>query len=754
MLADPRSGEDRRPRRDRRRRYALGGPGAPSPGRPGGRRPEDDGQRCLGHRLDVRISTPPTAVAVDALERLRDTAGSHHRAIVLEVMGRHAGWVALATGLAGGADATLLPEEPYDEADAGGQGALGRRAPGATRSSSLAKGSTSAPRRGSAGAKDEFGHELLREREVGARTRAADRGRPRASRPVAPRSATSNEGARPTLFDRILATRLGAKAVDLALAGRFGEVAVLRGGAIEGSRSRMRLAVAEDSSPPDWIDLLRTFEPLGSRWPVRALWFRRGPLHLIDQRQASRPRPVLRQSRGPRRSRRRSGRWTVRGAPAIGGRRGLRDGPRRPGGSVNPRARGRASAERRARRRTTCSSGSRRSARAWDAGEEPLEAAALRLPGADRRRVPGRSGIAGAPLLPSSGPVLTHCNAGASPRSSGGRRSPRSGWPATAGPDLFVWVDETRPLLQGSRLTAWELAREGSRTPSSPTTPRGITSQHGEVDAVIVGADRIAANGDFANKIGTYEKARPRPGERRPVLRRGPVEHVRCPPGERSVHPGRGTGPGRGPGARGQADRPDAQPGEEPGVRCDAGEVRHRVHHTGRDRPARRSRGRREANSRQLTRQAYGAPRGGGKTAPTVGTSPTARGRGARRGDGSFPEGRSLGSNPRSHRGHGARAPGRGRRGSRRTSYFLRSCSAPQSRTADRSTRYKNVDLHSQWGFVLFRGGPIPNARTPAGAPRARREGSSETVAGPRRLGNIHSTGRLGLRGCPGSLAV
>jgi 6-phosphofructokinase 1 len=56
-----------------------------------------------------------STVAVDALERLRDTAGSHHRAIVLEVMGRHAGWVALATGLGGGADFTLLPEEPYDE---------------------------------------------------------------------------------------------------------------------------------------------------------------------------------------------------------------------------------------------------------------------------------------------------------------------------------------------------------------------------------------------------------------------------------------------------------------------------------------------------------------------------------------------------------------------------------------------------------------------------------------------------------------
>ncbi|MFY9716370.1 MAG: ATP-dependent 6-phosphofructokinase [Thermoplasmata archaeon] len=201
-----------------------------------------------------------TAVAVDALERLRDTAGSHHRAIVLEVMGRHAGWVALATGLAGGADVTLLPEEPYDEEMlvAKVRSAVGARGYALVVAS---EGVDLGPRRGSAGAKDEFGHELLREREVGAEL----------ARRIQERTGTETRSAQighiqrggaPELFDRILATRLGAAAVDLALAGRFGEVAVLRGGAVTGIP--LAEAVASPKTvPPEWIDLLRTFEPQG-----------------------------------------------------------------------------------------------------------------------------------------------------------------------------------------------------------------------------------------------------------------------------------------------------------------------------------------------------------------------------------------------------------------------------------------------------------------------------------------------------------
>ena len=197
------------------------------------------------------------AVAVDALERLRDTADSHHRAIVLEVMGRHAGWVALATGLAGGADVTLLPEEPYDEA------ALlqhVRRAV-AARGSALvvaSEGIDLGPQKGSTGARDDFGHELLRERGVGAELAR----RIQDGTGVETRSAQIGHiqrGGSPELFDRILATRLGAGAVDLALAGRFGEVAVLRGPAVVGIPLDEAVGTAKTVTP-DWLDLLHTFD--------------------------------------------------------------------------------------------------------------------------------------------------------------------------------------------------------------------------------------------------------------------------------------------------------------------------------------------------------------------------------------------------------------------------------------------------------------------------------------------------------------
>jgi ATP-dependent phosphofructokinase / diphosphate-dependent phosphofructokinase len=196
-------------------------------------------------------------VAVDALERLRDTANSHHRAIVLEVMGRHAGWVALATGLAGGADATLLPEEPYDE-----RALLGHvRAAVQARGYALvvaSEGIELGPRRGSQGGQDEFGHELLREREVGrelARRIQEETG-------VETRSAQIGHiqrGGAPELFDRILATRLGAYAVDLALQGRFGEVAVLRGPIVTGIPLDDAVGTAKTVTQ-DWLDLLHTFD--------------------------------------------------------------------------------------------------------------------------------------------------------------------------------------------------------------------------------------------------------------------------------------------------------------------------------------------------------------------------------------------------------------------------------------------------------------------------------------------------------------
>jgi 6-phosphofructokinase 1 len=199
-----------------------------------------------------------SSVAVDAAERLRDTAGSHHRVVVLEVMGRHAGWVALATGLGSGADVTLIPEEPYDEV------ALLRRVRSALAARSYAvvivsEGVDIGVSKGSPGAHDEFGHELLGERHVGEELAK----RIQAQTGVEARSASIGHiqrGGPPTLFDRILATRLGAAAVDLAVAGRFGQVAVLRGGEVVGVPLEEALREVK-VVPAAWRELLHTFEP-------------------------------------------------------------------------------------------------------------------------------------------------------------------------------------------------------------------------------------------------------------------------------------------------------------------------------------------------------------------------------------------------------------------------------------------------------------------------------------------------------------
>ncbi len=198
-----------------------------------------------------------STVAVEAVERLRDTANSHHRAIVLEVMGRHAGWVALATGLGSGADYTLLPEEPYneDELIRHVRSALDRRGFALVVVSEGVEVGTAS---GSKGGHDEFGHELLRERDVGARI--AQRIQDLAH--VETRSAQIGHiqrGGPPTLFDRLLATRLGAKAVDLALAGRFGEVAVLKGEIVTGIAFDDAVGSTKTVSG-DWTDLLHTFD--------------------------------------------------------------------------------------------------------------------------------------------------------------------------------------------------------------------------------------------------------------------------------------------------------------------------------------------------------------------------------------------------------------------------------------------------------------------------------------------------------------
>jgi methylthioribose-1-phosphate isomerase len=103
--------------------------------------------------------------------------------------------------------------------------------------------------------------------------------------------------------------------------------------------------------------------------------------------------------------------------------------------------------------------------------------------------------------------VLTHCNAGWLAVQDWGTALAPVYRAALAGLDPFVYVSETRPRLQGARLTAWELAQAGVRHAIVADSAAAHFLQRGEVDLVLIGADRIAANGDTANKIGTYAKA-------------------------------------------------------------------------------------------------------------------------------------------------------------------------------------------------------------------------------------------------------
>jgi methylthioribose-1-phosphate isomerase len=113
----------------------------------------------------------------------------------------------------------------------------------------------------------------------------------------------------------------------------------------------------------------------------------------------------------------------------------------------------------------------------------------------------------GAALLPRSGGVLTHCNAGALATCGCGTALGVIRAAVAAGAQIQVYADETRPFLQGSRLTAWELMKDGIPTTVISDNMAGAMMQQGKIGAVVVGADRIAANGDVANKIGTYTVA-------------------------------------------------------------------------------------------------------------------------------------------------------------------------------------------------------------------------------------------------------
>ncbi|MCX6552136.1 MAG: S-methyl-5-thioribose-1-phosphate isomerase [Acidobacteria bacterium] len=113
----------------------------------------------------------------------------------------------------------------------------------------------------------------------------------------------------------------------------------------------------------------------------------------------------------------------------------------------------------------------------------------------------------GAEFVPDGARILTHCNAGALATAGYGSALGVIRAAVEAGKRVSVLADETRPFLQGARLTAWELVRDGIDTTVITDNMAGALMRQGLIDLVVVGADRIAANGDFANKIGTYSVA-------------------------------------------------------------------------------------------------------------------------------------------------------------------------------------------------------------------------------------------------------
>jgi methylthioribose-1-phosphate isomerase len=118
-----------------------------------------------------------------------------------------------------------------------------------------------------------------------------------------------------------------------------------------------------------------------------------------------------------------------------------------------------------------------------------------------------RMGACGAAIVPERANILTHCNAGSLATVDYGTTLGVVRAAVEQGKQVHVWVDETRPRLQGARLTAWELLQDGIPMTLIADNAAGMLMRLGKVDLVLFGADRVAANGDVANKIGSYKLA-------------------------------------------------------------------------------------------------------------------------------------------------------------------------------------------------------------------------------------------------------
>src|SRR5579864_2080639 len=195
-------------------------------------------------------------IATEAIDRLHTTAESHNRVMVVEVMGRHAGWIAVHSGIAGGADVILIPEQPVVFEEVAGA-IRSRHARGKNFSIVVVSEGCDLPGVADAGEVDQFGHVILSKRGVGDALACEIEDRTGFETRVTVLGHVQRGGS-PTARDRVLATRFGLRAAELAQAGKFGQMAALRGDEIVA----VSLAEATGSLklvPPEWYAVAQAF---------------------------------------------------------------------------------------------------------------------------------------------------------------------------------------------------------------------------------------------------------------------------------------------------------------------------------------------------------------------------------------------------------------------------------------------------------------------------------------------------------------
>jgi 6-phosphofructokinase 1 len=195
-------------------------------------------------------------IATEAIDRLHTTAESHNRVMVVEVMGRHTGWIAVMSGIAGGADVILVPEIPVDFEDVA-ESIRKRHARGKNFSIVVVSEGCELPGLTDAEERDQFGHVILSKRGVGdALAREIEQRTGYETRVTV--LGHTQRGGSPTPRDRVLATRFGLKAADLAVAGEFGQMAALHGDdvvAVPLAEATAELKVV----PREWYEVARAF---------------------------------------------------------------------------------------------------------------------------------------------------------------------------------------------------------------------------------------------------------------------------------------------------------------------------------------------------------------------------------------------------------------------------------------------------------------------------------------------------------------